>query len=143
MPYLRLYSREEIVAIEQKRVITQKLIEITLRSFHLARKESNRITIQFIAATQESGGHGPQSAIPRGADLMLEVMAHHLTENEKRGFAEEVIAVLPQLIPTRIPTRIAHLLGIRADPRRYVALQFNELSPAVSDPWQTLERRAA
>jgi hypothetical protein len=31
MPYLRLYSRD--VSIEQKRVIAQKLIEVTLRTF--------------------------------------------------------------------------------------------------------------
>ena len=47
MPYLRVYS--QAVPIEQKRVIAEKLIEITLRTFHLRAQERNRITIQFQA----------------------------------------------------------------------------------------------
>src|ERR1039457_396983 len=92
MPYLRLYSRD--VPIKQKRVIAQKLIEVTLRSFHLRPEERNRITIQFIPPPQMSGVDGPQPAIPRGRDFMLEVMAHHLTEAKKRAFGNEVAAML-------------------------------------------------
>ncbi len=142
MPYLRLYSRD--VAIEQKGIIARKLIEITLRTFHLRPEERNRITIQFIPPPQVSGVDGSQPAIPRGADFMLEVMAHHLTEAKKEAFAEETAAMLSPLLPTKARSRIAHLLGIKADPPRQIALQFDELSSAISDPLVAdPERRAA
>lgn len=131
MPYLRLHSRD--LPIEQKRVIGQRLIEITLRTFHLRPQERNRITIQFIPPPQVSGVDGSQLAIPRGADSMLEVIAHHLTNAEKRAFAEAAV-MLAQLLPTKASSRIARLLGIRADPARQIAVQFDELSPAISDP---------
>ncbi len=132
MPYLRLYSRT--VPIDQKRVIGQKLIEITLHTFHLRPEERNRITIQFIPPPQVSGADGSQLAIPRGVDFMLEVMAHSLTNAEKRAFAEESAAVLAQLLPAKAKNRIARLLGIKVDPAPRIALRFDELSPGISDP---------
>jgi hypothetical protein len=60
MPYLPLYSLD--VAIE-KRLIAQKLIEITHRSLHLRPEERYRIPIHFIAALATririSVWHGP------------------------------------------------------------------------------------
>jgi hypothetical protein len=133
MPYLRLYSRE--VLIEQKGVIAQNLIEVTLRTFHLCPEDRNRITVQFIPPAQVVGADGSRSVIPRGADFMLEVIAHHLTEANKRAFAEEAAAMLAQFLPAKARSRTARLLGIKPDPPRRVALQFDELSPAISDPF--------
>jgi hypothetical protein len=133
MPYLRLYSRH--VQIEQKSTIAQNLIEVTLRTFHLRPEDRNRITVQFIPPPQVSGVDGSQPAIPRGADFTLEVMAHHLTEAKKKAFAEEAATVLAHLLPTKAGSRIARLLGIKPEPPRQVALQFDELSPAISDPF--------
>lgn len=128
MPYVRLYSRD--VPIDQKHVIAQKLTEITLRTFHLRAEERNRIVIQFIPLPEP----GFQPAIPRNADLTLEVNAHDLTEAKKRAFAEEAAPMLAHSLPvTR--SRIARLLGIKAAACRQVALQFNELSSAISDPF--------
>ena len=142
MPYLRLYSRD--MPIEQKRVIAQKLIDITLRTFHLRPEERNRITIQFIPPPEASGAGGFHLPIPRSADFMLEVMAHHLTEANKRAFTEEAAAMLDQCLPTKASRGIARLLGIKANPVRQIALQFAELSPAISDPFVVEpERRAA
>ena len=142
MPYLRLYSRD--LPIEKKRVIAQRLIEIALRSFHLQPEERNRITIQFIPPSQVSAADDPQTAIPHGADAMLEVMAHHLTEAKKRAFTEEAGAMLAQVLSTKARNRIARLLRIKADPTRQIALQFGELSQAISDPFVVdAERRAA
>jgi len=132
MPYLRLYSRN--VPIEQKRVIGQKLMEITLHTFHLRPEERNRTTIQFIPPPQVSGADGSQLAIPRGADFMLEVMAHHMSDAKKRAFAEEAATMLAPLLPAKARSRIARLLGIKASPAPQIALQFDELSPAISDP---------
>jgi len=133
MPYLRLHSPD--VPIEQKRVIAQKLVDITLRTFHLRPEERNRITIQFIPTRQVNGVDGPQLAIPHGGDFMLEVMAHHLTEAKKRAFAEEAAATLAPLLPTKARSRIASLLGIKAYRQRQITLQFDELSTAISDPF--------
>jgi hypothetical protein len=142
MPYLRLYSR--YVPIEQKGIVTQKLIEVTLRTFHLRPEDRNRITVQLIPPPQVSGADVSQSVIPRGADFMLEVMAHHLTEAKKRASAEEAAAMLAQLLPTKARSRIARLLGIKPEPPSQVVLQFDELSPAISDPFVAdSERRAA
>ncbi len=142
MPYLRLYSRD--IQIEQKRAIAQKLIDITMRTLRLRPDERNRITVQFIPPPEMTADDGYQSAIPTNADFMLEVMAHHLTEAKKKAFGDEVATKLAQLLPTKAKGRIARLLGIKADPARQVALQFEELSPAMSDPFVTeSERRAA
>ena len=133
MPYLRLYSRD--VPIDQKRVIAQKLIEITLRTFHLRTEERNRITVQFISLPQPWTVDGLKPLIARDADATLEVMAHNLTEGKRRAFAEEARATLAHLVPVKPRGRIARLLGIQARRPRQVALQFNELSPAISDPF--------
>src|SRR5208283_2130638 len=89
------------------------------------------------APSQVTTQHLPPSrvgAIPRGADFALEVIAHHLTEAKRRAFAEEAAAMFAQLLPTKARGRIARLLGINADPARQIAFQFDELSPAISDP---------
>ena len=131
MPYLRLYSSG--VPIDQKRVIAQKLIEITLRAFHLRTEERNRITIQFIPLPQP-WIDGLKPLIARDADATLEVMAHDLTEGKSMAFAEAARAACPPA-PVKPRGRIARWLGIQARRPRQVALQFNELSPAISDPF--------
>jgi len=132
MPYLRLYARE--LPIEQKRVIAQRLIEITLRTFKLHANQRYQTSIQFITR-QGSGVNGLREAIPRGADFALEVIAHNLTEEKKRAFAAEAAAMLTPMAPVRPGTRIVRLLRIKAKSPRQIALQFNELSPAISDPF--------
>ena len=142
MPYLRLYTRD--LPIEQKRVIAQKLIEITLRTFQLRAEQRYRTSIQFITLPQVCGADEPQAAISRGADLTLEVLGHDLTEEKKRAFTEAAAAMLAHVAPTKPRNRIARLLGMTADSPQQVALQFNELSSAVSDPFVAdSQRRAA
>ena len=133
MPYLRLYTRD--LPIEQKRVIAQKLIEITLRTFKLHANQRYQTSVQFISTSHTSGGGGLPEGTPRGADFTLEVMGHDLTEEKKRAFAEEAAAVLAPMAPVRLGRRIVRLLGIRAKWPQQIALQFNELSSAVSDPF--------
>lgn len=133
MPYLRLYSPE--IPVERKVFIAQKLIEITLRTFHLRPAERNRITIQFIPLSKEDSANLLQPSIPSGADLIFEVMGHDLTETKKREFAEEATSALSKLMPPKSRGRIARLLGIKADAPRQIAFQFGELSPAVSEPF--------
>jgi hypothetical protein len=129
MPYVRVYS--QAVPIEQKRVIGEKLIEITLRTFHLRAQERNRIAIQF-------------QAIPRGSDFTLELIGHDLTEEKRKAFAEEASAMLTRLVPVKPRSRIARLLGIKWNAPRQVVLEFDELNPAISDPFVAdPERRAA
>jgi hypothetical protein len=83
-------------------------------------------------------------AIPRDADFTLEVMGHNLTEEKKRAFAKEAAAMLTPLVPMKRWSRIARLLGIKANSLQRIALQFNELSPAISDPFVVdPQRRAA
>jgi hypothetical protein len=142
MPYLRLYSSD--VSIEQKRAIAQRLIEITIRAFNLRLEERHSVTVQFIQSPQRSGVDSFQPLIPRGADFVLEVIAHHLTDAKKQAFGEAAATMLPPLLPTKARSRLARLLGIKSDPDRQVALQFAELSPAISDPFVAdSERRAA
>jgi hypothetical protein len=132
MPYLRLYARE--LPIEQKRVIAQKLMDITLRTFRLRASQKYQTSIQFITR-QVSGVDGLRAAMQRGADFTLEVIGHNLTEEKKKAFAEEAAAMLAPMAPVRLGSRIARLLGIKAKSPQQIALQFNELSPAVSDPF--------
>jgi hypothetical protein len=43
--------------------------------------------------------------------------------------------MLTPLVPVKLRGRIARRLGIKTDATRQIALQFNELSPAISDPF--------
>ena len=141
MPYLRLYARD--LSIEQKRDIAQKLIEITLRTFNLQADQRYRTTIQFITLPGVAGVDGPDSATKRDPGLILEVLGHDLTEGRKRAFTKEATAMLTRLVPMKPWSRFARLLGIEVDSSRQVALQFNELSLAVSDPFVAEPRRQA
>lgn len=140
MPYLRLYARD--LPIEQKRAIAQKLIDITQRTFKLGANQRYQTSIQFITR-QVSGIDGLRAAIPRGADFALEVIGHNLTEEKKRAFAEEAAAMLTPMAPVRLGRRIALMLGIKESSRQKIRLQFNELSPAVSDPFIVDSQRLA
>jgi hypothetical protein len=53
--------------------------------------------------------------IPRDADFPLEVMGHNLTEEKKRAFAEEAVAMLTPLVRVKLRKRVARLLGIKTD----------------------------
>jgi hypothetical protein len=125
MPYLRVHS--QAIPIEQKRVMAQKLIEITLHSFHLRAEERSQITIQFVSQT-------PEHADLQDADVTLEVIGHNLTEEKKAAFTDET-AGITHLIPAKPKGLIARLFGGKADPHQQISLQFHELSPAVSDPY--------
>ena len=87
MPYLRLYARD--LPIQEKRVLAQKLIEITLRTFKLRAHQRYQTSVQFITTSHASEVDGLQGTIPRGADFTLEVIGHNLTEEKKRAFSEE------------------------------------------------------
>jgi hypothetical protein len=142
MPYLRLYSRE--VPIEQKHVLAQKLIEITLRTFHLRAEDRDRITIQFIAITPESNIEEFGAALSCGADFTLQVMSHELTENAKSAFSAETSVLLGALAPVKPKSRIARLLRSNVGRSAQIVLQFKELNPAISDRFVLeAERRAA
>lgn len=142
MPYLRLYAQG--LPVEQKRVIAQKLIETTLRTLKLRANQRYQTSVQFITISRASRVDGLEAAIPRGADFTLEVIGHSLTEEKKRAFAEEAVAMLAHVAPTKPENRIARLLGIKAKRPRQIRLQFNELSPAISNPFVVdLQQRVA
>ena len=141
MPYLRVHS--QALPIEQKRVLAQKLIEITLHAFHLRAEERNQITIQFISEEPASGGDPSSRAIPKDTDFALEVIGHDLTEEKKTTFTEETAVMITHLMPLKPAGLIARLLGAKADTQRQIALQFHELSPAVSDPFVVYPLRHA
>jgi hypothetical protein len=142
MPYLRLYSRG--LVIEQKRAIAQKLIDITLRTFGLRAEERNRMTFQFITQSEMDRSDGVHGLIPSGADFVLEVLSHDLTERSQRAFGDEATSVLRHFAPVRPWARIARLVGIQTGAASQVVIQFRQLSPAISDPFVVdVERRAA
>lgn len=141
MPYLRLYSRH--LPIEQKRVIAEELIEITLRTFHLRAAERSQTSIQFITLPQARGADALQPSVSRDADFVLEVLGHDLTEEKKRKFAEEAPAMLTHWMPAKPWSRIGRLFGIKVEKTQQIALQFHELSPAISDPFVVHSERLA
>lgn len=132
MPYLRLYARE--LPIEKKRLIALELIEITLRTFKLRADQRYQTSIQFVTQPQV-WGEEQQVEIPRGIDFVLEVSGHDLTEEKKGAFAREAAAMLRHVAPMRLRNRLARVLGTKAYSSQQVAVQFNELSPATSDPF--------
>ncbi len=122
MPFLRVHS--EALALEQKRIMAQKLIEITLRAFHLRAEERRNINILFVSQL-------PASDLNH-ADLTLEVLGHDLTDEKKASFTRETEGMLTHLTPSKPKGLIERFLGAKADPQRQIALQFHEL-PLASD----------
>ena len=70
MPYLRVYSRG--LPIEKKRIIAQRLIEITLHTFQLPPGQRNQVPLEFVTESplDRLDGH---ALIPGDADFKLEV----------------------------------------------------------------------
>ena len=130
MPYLRVHS--QALPIDKKRVVAQKLIEITLHAFHLRAEDRNQINIQFISQAPEG------SSDPKSAEFTLEVLGHDLTEEKKAAFTQESAGIIPEVMPAKPKGLMARLLGAKAEAPRQIALQFHELSPAVSDPYVVL-----
>jgi hypothetical protein len=135
MPYLRV--RSQALPIDQKRVMAQKLIEITLHAFHLRAEERNQITIQFISQAPADGND------LKDADFTLEVIGHDLTEEKKAAFTEETTGMISHLMPHKPRGLIARLLRAKADTHGQISLQFQELSPAISDPFVVTHSAAA
>lgn len=140
MPYLRVYSRG--LPIEKKRVIAQRLMEITLRTFQLPPEQRNRTTVQFVSESPADGLDG-HTVIPEDADFKLEVLIHHPTESGKRAFGQEAASTFADLAGPTPWERIGSLFGLNAAATPRVVLQFNELSPAVSDPFVVDQDRMA
>lgn len=130
MPYLRLYTHK--LPIEQRRVIAQNLIEITLRTFKLRPDQRSRTSVQFITVPRMGCGGGFPASVCE-AYFTLEVLGRDLTEQKKKAFAEEATAMLEQLGPASPWSRFARLL--RGEAPHQVAFQFSELNPAVSEPF--------
>jgi hypothetical protein len=128
MPYLRLYSRD--LPITGKRIIAEKLIDITVRTFHLRAKERNQVTIQFVTLPRK---HEVRDFAE--TDFVLEVIGHNLTQSTKEAFSEEASAMLVDWTPVTPMTHLARLMHMAARTRKKIAFQFNELSPAVSEPF--------
>ena len=124
MPYLRLYSSD--LPVTQKRVIAQKLIEITLRAFRLQAGDRHSITVQFVTLPELCAVPGLRASLPPDADSTLEVTDHDLTEEKIRKFAEEAVPMLETSLSTKPIGRIARLLG-RANAAQQIAVQFHEL----------------
>jgi len=118
MPYLRLYARD--IPIGEKRLVAQKLIDITLRAFHLRPEQRARITIQFVAPEYLhdfcDGDFTPS------ADVMLEVRGRNLTPETQRVFVAQAAPMLANSVPAK-PSRVRS----RADAPRQIAFQFKEL----------------
>jgi len=138
MPYLRVYSRG--LSIEQKRIIAQRLMEITLHTFRLPPEQRSRMTVQFVTESQLDTFDG-HAVIPRDAAFKLELIIHHLTESRKRAFGEEAASIFARLARPTPWERITRMLGVSS--ARRVVFQFNELSPAVSDPFVVDQDRLA
>jgi hypothetical protein len=122
-------------SIEQKRSMAEKLIEITLRTFQLHKRERYRISVEFISTF-------PASALTRIAasaedyeGYEVEVMGHDLTERKKRAFSQEAAAMLAQFCSLTPRNRIARLLGINQPKRPEITFRFCELNPATSEPF--------
>ena len=119
--------------MEQKRVLAQKLIDITLHTFQLPPEQRNRMNVQFVTESQLDRLDG-REVIPRDADFKLEVIVHDLTESRKRAFGEQATSTFAELEPPTRWERIGRMMGLSSAPAHRVVFQFDELSPAVSDP---------
>jgi hypothetical protein len=144
VPYLRLYSPD--VPLAQKRLIAQRLIQITLRAFRLRAEDRHRINVQFVSVPSPLGVASLQPVIPPDADFLLEVNDQGLTEEKKRTFAEEVTPMLTQELGVQSRAGLAQPLGMKTGISPQVALQFNELNPDELTRWDSsflLQHQAA
>jgi hypothetical protein len=124
MPYIRLYSRD--VPLEEKRLLAQKLISITLRSFQLRPEDREKITIQFLSGHPTWAVEDlPPGSSTQPSDVLLELTDPDLTTEKMTAFVEAAAPMLSQAVPARGRGRIARLLGIGDDQSRQVSFQFS------------------
>jgi hypothetical protein len=127
MPYLRLYSSE--MTIRQKRLLAQRLTDITLRTLQLRSDQKSLITIQFVPFPEAAAHPEFAPEIPSSADVAVEVVGHNLTANKRKAFTEEVSAALTGVVPAKRTGWIDRLLRREVNAAKQIALQFNELVP--------------
>ena len=145
MPFLRLYSRD--VPLDEKRLIAQKLISITLHAFHLRPEQRNNITIQFIPRHTSRTINLPAGTCAQASDVVVEIADHNLTVEKITAFIEAATPMLSHSAAVKPRSRVARLLGIGSDESRQVAFQFSQIhsSPmeTVGDSVATLPARKA
>ncbi len=124
MPYIRLYSRD--VPLEDKRLIAQKLIAITLESFQLNPEDRGKITVQFVPRNRPLTDSDVSSCL-EPFDAVVEVADHDLTVEKISAFIEAATPVLSQSAAVAVKNRFARLLGFRANESRQVAFQFSDM----------------
>ena len=127
MPYIRLYSKD--ISLEEKRQIAEKLISIALRAFELHPEERYKVSVQFLPRKLSPA---PIHSLFRSekAAAVLEVSDHDLTVHHITAFVQEATPLLSQPAVVGQMRRLAHMLGLRPDPSRQIAFQFNDPGPA-------------
>jgi hypothetical protein len=142
MPFIRLYSRD--VPLDEKRLLAQNLISITLRTFDLRPEERDQITIQFLPRASQNST-GKRSAKP--SEVTLEISDHDLRVEKITAFVREATPLLKQSKAVRGQSPIARWLGIRPDESRQVAFQFNEMESSsrsrIDEPFADVPQRKA
>jgi len=133
MPYLRLHL--PTVSMEQKRFLAQRLIEITLRAFHLRSGDRYRISVEFVSHSWERSADRFWPWARGEPKFTLEVLGHGMTKGEQQAFSEEASDLLAQTLPMKSTSLLDRLLGIETDAHCQIAFQFGELSAAVSEPY--------
>jgi phenylpyruvate tautomerase PptA (4-oxalocrotonate tautomerase family) len=133
MPYIRVYLPQ--ASIEQKRSIAENLIEITLRTFQLHKKDRYRISVEFVSMLRSSAAASFAISDPDCDAYTVEVMGHDLTERKKTAFSREAAATLAQFCSLTPTNPIARLLGIKLQSPPRITFRFGELNPATSEPF--------
>ena len=133
MPYIRVYLPK--ASVDDRRFIARKLIDVTLRTFHLRADERHRISVEFVSSSPARWADYLVHEAEDREDFMVEVMAHELSEERERAFSNAAAAVLDEFLTFRWQSRIARLLGINMHAHPKIAFRFGELNPAVSEPF--------
>ncbi|HUI82775.1 MAG TPA: hypothetical protein VL240_01045 [Candidatus Binatia bacterium] len=111
--------------LEEKRLIAEKLISITLCTFNLCPEERSRITIQFVPRKRSFPAGDPLHT-SKPSDVLLEVSDRDLTVEKVTAFVNAAAPMLSHSAALSRRSRIARMLGLPVDASSQIAFQFRE-----------------
>jgi hypothetical protein len=120
--------------MQQKRILAQNLIQITLHAFRLRAEDRYRVSVEFVSSSRLRLVNPSRPLTSSNTDCTLEVMGHDMSEEIKRAFTQQARALLARLLPPK-EDLFLRALRIKPDSSLQIAIQFGELNPAVSEPF--------
>jgi hypothetical protein len=128
--------------LHEKRWITERLISITQRTFHLLPEQGENITIQFLPRYKSPDVNDQAEAMSAPPPkVVLEVSSEALPAEALSAFVEAAAPMLSHSAAVGSRGQLSRMLRIGANQSRQIAFTFNQLDS--QNRQEPAERKAA